>query len=107
MLKSIGAYAVRSDDPDNPLLADSIDTLNRVIALKWIGNWTPGSSVDVSDLRDALLAERWADAFTRWMELAGIWLNIYPSGIEIHEERDYPDSEFGFRLQTSRLFSQH
>lgn len=104
VLKSIGAYAVREGDPDNPLLADSLETLNRVIALKWIGPWNPPTGLDVRKLRAALLEERWGDAVTLWMDMAGERVSAFPSGLEIHEARDYPDDEFGPRIQTMRLF---
>lgn len=104
VLKSIGAYAIREDDPDNPLLADSVETLNKAIALHWIGRWQPPDGTDVGELRTALLSEDWAEAVLLWMRLADERLNIYPHGIEIHESRDYPDEEYGPHIQTMPLF---
>jgi len=106
VLKSIGAYAIRRSDPDRPLLADSEETLNKVIALRWIAEWEPAGDSEVEPIRKALLEERWADAVLAWMELTGETLDIFPHGLEIHEARDYPDDEFGVRIQTTRLFSQ-
>lgn len=107
MLKSIGAYAIRRSDPDHPLLADSEDTLNKVIALRWIAEWQPDDEADAESIRTALLEERWADAVLAWMELTGETLDIFPHGLEIHESRDYPDAEFGLRIQTTRLFTDN
>jgi len=104
VLKSIGAYAVRADDPDNPLLADSIETLNKVMALKWIGSWNPATGGAATQLREALLDEQWEQAVTLWMSLADEQVSVFPNGLEIHEGRDYPDDEFGPRLQTTALF---
>lgn len=105
VLKSIGAYAVRRSDPEQPpLLADSEETLNKVIALRWIGEWTPVGAPAGAAVRDAILDERWSDAVIGWMEATGEVLDIYPFGIEIHEARDYSDEEFGLRVQTTPLF---
>lgn len=105
VLKSIGAYAVRRSDPEQPpLLAEDEDTLNKVIALRWIGEWQPADPDLASAVREALLHERWADAVLGWMEATGEVLDIFPFGLEIHEARDYPDDEFGLRVQTTPLF---
>ena len=105
VLKSIGAYAVRRSDPEQPpLLAEDEETLNKVIALRWIGEWQPADPEAAAAVRDALLQERWADAVLGWMKAAGEVLDIFPFGLEIHEARDYPDEEFGLRVQTTPLF---
>lgn len=106
VLKSIGAYAVRRSDPEHPpLLADSQETLNKVIALRWIGEWTPADDdAAAASVRQAILDERWSDAVIGWMAATGEVLDIYPFGLEIHEDRDYPDDEFGPRVQTTPLF---
>ena len=104
-LKSIGAYAVRRSDPEQaPLLADSQETLNKVIALRWIGEWVPADDDIAAPIREAILEERWSDAVVGWMQATGEVLDIYPFGLEIHEARDYPDNEFGLRVQTTPLF---
>ncbi len=105
MLTTIGAFAVRRSDPElPPLLADSEETLNKVIALRWIGEWVPDDDEVAAPVRQAILDERWSDAVIGWMEATGEVLDIYPFGLEIHEARDYPDEEFGPRVQTTPLF---
>jgi hypothetical protein len=104
MLKTIGAYAVRRSDPDQPLLADSQDTLNKVIALRWIAEWAPGDDPAAESVRHALLEERWGEAVIGWMIATGEEVDIFPFGLEIHEARDYADDEFGPRIQTTPLF---
>jgi hypothetical protein len=104
VLKSIGAYAVRRSEPDQPLLADSQDTLNKVIALKWIAEWVPTDPVEAESIRRALLDERWGDAVIAWMRATGDEVDVFPFGLEIHEARDYADAEFGPRIQTTPLF---
>lgn len=105
VLKTIGAYAVRRSDPEQaPLLADCQETLNKVIALRWIGEWQPAHDDEAAEVRQAILDERWSDAVIGWMNATGEVLDIYPFGLEIHEARDYPDDEFGPRVQTTPLF---
>jgi hypothetical protein len=105
VLKSIGAYAVRRSDPEQPpLLAENEETLYKVIALRWIGEWRPTDADTARVVREALLREDWAAAVLGWMEATGEVLDIFPFGLEIHEARDYPDSEFGVRVQTTPLF---
>lgn len=106
VLKTIGAYAVRRSDPDQPLLADSQDTLNKVIALKWIAEWVPAVPARANHIRQALLEERWGDAVVGWMSETGEEVDIFPFGLEIHEARDYSDDEFGPRIQTTPLFRE-
>lgn len=100
----VGAYAVRETDPDAPLLADCEETLLRVIALRWIGQWVPPTPASATSLREALLAERWEDAVVEWLELTGEAISIYPYGIQVHDRTDYPCYEFGLRIQTTPLF---
>ena len=102
---SIGAYAIRRSDPESaPLLADSQETLNKVIALRWIGEWIPDDDTAAAPVRRAILDERWSDAVIGWMEATGEVLDIYPFNLEIHAAADYPDDEFGPRVQTTPLF---
>lgn len=103
--RSIGAYAVRRSDPEQaPLLADSLETLSKVISLRWIGEWVPTDDATADPVRRAILDERWDDAVIGWMAATGEVLDIYPFNLEIHDARDYPDDEFGLRVQTTPLF---
>lgn len=103
----IGAFAIRRSDPEQPpLLADSQETLNKVIALRWIGEWVPADPDEAAPVRQAILEERWSDAVLGWMAATGEVLDIYPFGLEVHEAEDYADEEFGPRVQTTPLFQQ-
>lgn len=104
--RTIGAYAVRRSDPEHLLLADSEDTLSKVIALRWIGEWVPGPSQSAAadEVRAAILAERWSDAVVAWMTATEEILDIFPFGLEVHVAADYSEAEFGPRVQTTPLF---
>lgn len=103
--RAIGAYAIRRSDPEQPpLLADSQETLNKIIALRWVGEWRPPDDELAEPVRQAILEERWGDAVVGWMEATGEVLDIYPFGLEVHHADDFPDDEFGPRVQTTPLF---
>ena len=95
---------MRRSDPDQPLLADSQDTLNKVIAVRWIAEWVPTDGADADAVCQALLEERWGDAVIGWMIATGEEVDIFPFGLEIHEASDFTDDEFGPRIQTTPLF---
>lgn len=105
--RTIGAYAIWRSDPERPpLLADSQDTLNKVIALRWIGEWSPEPDQDPAAqvVRQAILDERWSDAVVAWMNATSEVLDIFPFALEVHTDAGYPDAEFGPRVQTTPLF---
>lgn len=102
---TVGAHAIRRGDQTEILLADSQETLNKLIALRWVGEWTPEpGDVAADEVRQAILDERWGDAVSGWMDATDEVLDIYPFGVQIHEARDVPDGEFGPRVQTTPLF---
>ena len=106
MTSTIGAFAVRRDEPDSPLLADSEETLNKAIALHWIGAWEGNGLAGADAVRSALLEERWGDAVLAWMDATGETVDVYPHGLEVHTADRYPDEEFGLHIQTTALFRE-
>ncbi len=75
------ACAVVRDDPPEVFVAEDLETLNWVLALRLIAR-TPGS--DLPDpmraaLRTALLEERWGDAVALWMQIRPGVVDVYPS----------------------------
>ena len=101
---TVGAYAVRHRQPLDPLFAEDLDTLHKVIAIQWISTWQPTHHEQAERVRAALLAENWSDAVVEWMSSTGEVVDVYPHGVEIHRASDVPDEEFGLRIQTSPLF---
>ena len=83
------ACAVVRDDPPEILIAEDLETLNWVLALKLIAR-TPGIEVPV-DLREPLRAavgeERWGDAVELWMRIRPGGIDVYPSH-DFHTPRD-------------------
>jgi len=82
------AYAVVRSDPPAVFVADDVDTLQWVLALKLVAR-TPGPSLDAAtaeSLRHALLAEEWSRAVFEWIEATGTPVDVYPE-IEVYEAR--------------------
>ena len=103
VLKTIGAYAVGAVTPINPSrrLRGHPEQGHRPPLDRRMGS---GDARGRRSIRQALLDERWGDAVIGWMNATGEEVDIFPFGLEIHEARDYPDDEFGPRIQTTPLF---
>ena len=88
-MSSVVAYAVVHEDPPRVFIADDMETLNWVLALKLIvptdRNRLPDGVRDI--LRGALSEERWGEAVAAWITYTGIAVDVYPS-TELYEERD-------------------
>lgn len=83
------ALAVVRDDPPNVFIADDIETLNWVLALKLIAR-TAGHELDEGlrdHLRRALREEQWGEAVTTWMETRQPEVDVYPS-FTLYDPRD-------------------
>lgn len=99
------AYAVVRQDPPEVFVAEDVDVLNRVLALELVGR-TPSADLDKQEcaaLREALLAERWADAVVQWMRLRGVAVDVY-THLHVYTEQDAPPELVGAQLQFSPIF---
>jgi hypothetical protein len=101
------AYAVVRGDPPDVYVAEDIDTLHRVLALEVVAA-TPGSTVSEGQrqrIRDALLDERWGDAVVAWMDVTGMVVDVYSSGLEIWSAARFAEpEEAGIELRLRPLF---
>jgi hypothetical protein len=82
------SYAVVRTEPPQVYLADDIDTLQWVLALKVVARTHVRSlpDGDAESIRTALSEERWADAVVAWIGATDTPVDVYPS-IEVHEAR--------------------
>ena len=98
------ACAVLRDEPPLVFLADDLDTLNWVLALKLIAR-TPADEVPDGarqPLRDALIEERWGDAVALWMQLHEGAIDVY----ETHAHHCCDDVDLAAdELQFTPLFT--
>mgnify|MGYP000259329128 CR=1 FL=1 len=80
-MATLVAVAVLHGDTPDVLVADDVDTLHWIIALRFVAQ-TPPSRLENDDLehiRTALREERWGDAVERWMRATDAALDVYAS----------------------------
>jgi hypothetical protein len=99
------AYAVVRDEPPTVYAAETIDVLQRLLALEVVAR-TPPVALDRSAnerMRRALLDERWADAVVEWIDTTGIAIDVY-THLHVYSEMELPNDLIGAQLQFSPLF---
>lgn len=106
MSRPLVAYAVVRDDPPTVFIAEDLDVLQRLLALKVVAHTEterlPPPGVDL--LRRALLEERWGDAVVRWIRHTGIPIDVYTERVATGD--DVPAELIGAQLQFTPLFRQ-
>lgn len=85
----IVSYAIVRDDPPELFLAEDVETLQWVLALRLVAQTRPGDLPEgtLSSLRDALVAQRWGDAVSEWIDATGRIVDVYPSE-KVYSARD-------------------
>ena len=99
------AYAVVRDEPPTVYAAESMDVLQRLLALEVVARSVP---VDLDPkarerMRKALLDERWADAVVEWIDTTGVAIDVY-THMHVYSDEDLPDELIGAQLQFAALF---
>lgn len=99
------AYAVVRDEPPTVYAADSIEVLQRLLALEVVARSVPNDlEVKARErMRKALLDERWADAVVEWIDTTGTAIDVYTQ-MHVYSEDDLPSELIGAQLQFSPLF---
>ena len=99
------AYAVVRDTPPTVYAADTIEVLQRLLALEVVARTLP-SALNESGrarLQRALLDERWADAVVEWIDTTGVPIDVY-THLHVYADDDLPNDLIGAQLQFSPLF---
>lgn len=99
------AYAVVRDSPPTVYAADSLEVLQRLLALEVVARTPPADlrSDARERMRAALLAERWADAVVEWITSTGIAIDVY-THLHVYSDLELPNQLIGAQLQFSSLF---
>lgn len=98
------ATAVVHTEPASVYLADDIDTLHRVLALEVVARTDPTLlNGKGSEIRSALLDERWGDAVVSWIRETGTGIDVYTNN-SVYTADDLPADLIGAQLQFARLF---
>ena len=99
------AYAVVRDEPPTVYAAESIEILQRLLALEVVARSVP-AELDAKSrerMRKALLDERWADAVVEWIDTTHTGIDVYTQ-LHVYAESDLPDDLIGAQLQFAPLF---
>lgn len=75
------ACAVVRDEPPQVFIADDVDTLHWVLALRLVAATDPRSLArdTVQSIRRSLLDEQWSDAVLHWIAATSTAVDVYPS----------------------------
>jgi hypothetical protein len=101
------ACAIVRDSPPRVLLAESLDVLQRVVALEVVAQTAPDSfdSDITARIRAALLGERWADALVEWITHTGVAVDVYDEDeINVWTEAAIGTDLSSIQLQFAPLF---
>lgn len=99
------AYAVVRDEPPTVYAAETIDVLQRLLALEVVARSVPTEleAKSRSRMAKALLDERWADAVVEWIDTTGTAIDVYTQ-LHVYSEDDLPSDLIGAQLQFAPLF---
>ena len=100
------AVAVVRGDPPDVFLASSVAVLGRLLALNLVARADPNDfrrQGTLTDVRAALLEERWADALVHWMEATGSVVDGYPDEVVWTDARLDSEST-ALELRVARVF---
>jgi hypothetical protein len=106
-VQRIAVAIVKSDTP-RVLLADSAETLARVLALQVVAHTPPTeiASVDhLEDIRDALLAEEWGRAVELWLLATDEELDAYPDE-EVLTAKSLDDERAAMEIRLAPIFDE-
>jgi len=99
------AYAVVRDEPPTVYAAETMEVLQRLLALEVVARSVP-SNLDVKSrerMRKALLDERWADAVVEWIDTTGVAIDVY-THLHVYSDDDLPNDLIGAQLQFAPLY---
>lgn len=99
------AYAVVRDEPPTVYAAESMDVLQRLLALEVVARSVPADlEVTARDrMRKALLDERWAEAVVEWIDTTGVAIDVY-THLHVYSDADLPSGLIGAQLQFAPLY---
>ena len=99
------AYAVVRSEPPEVFLATDVEVLHRVLAAELVARAASGTFDinELTELREALLEERWGDAVSRWIACSGIEVDVY-THLHVYSSEDLPPDLIGAQIQFSPLF---
>ncbi len=105
----VGAFAIAREEEPQVFLAESVDVLARVLALRLVAQLEAASVRSPSrlhEMRSALLEERWADALVAWIEETGIPVDVYDEPLTVWSEAALDADQASFEIRMAPLFAE-
>ena len=99
------AYAVVRSEPPEVFLATDVEVLHRVLAAELVARAASGTFDlnELTELREALLEERWGEAVSRGIAYSGVEVDVY-THLHVYSSEDLPPDLIGAQIQFSPLF---
>lgn len=99
----MGAYAIVRSDTPVIVLAEDAEAISRAIAMEVVAQLPAGevsSRSRLSEMREALLEERWDDALVAWMDETSCVVDVYtaPTKVWTTEALDLDSTSLEIRL---------
>jgi hypothetical protein len=95
------AYAVIRHDPPGVFVAEDLDVLHWVLAIKLVAQTSAAeiSPAQARSLRRALVEERWGDAVAEWIDITGVPVDVYDdlplwTSLEVSADTAVPELQF-------------
>lgn len=104
----IGAFAIaRGEEAPTVFLAETPEVLDRVLALCLVAQMSAAdvsSESRLSEMRQALLEERWGDAVAAWIDESDLPVDVYSYGPKVWTVDDLDLDHALLEIRVSPLF---
>lgn len=104
----VGAYAVVRGEEPQVFLATDETVLARALAVYLVAQ-LPAADVSsqarLSEMQDALLDERWADALVAWMDETGVAVDVYDEAPRVWSGDDLDLDQATLEMRVAPLFA--
>lgn len=107
-MSSAGAYAIVRGEEPQLVLAENADVLSRALALTLVAQLSANrvsSASRLTEMREALLEERWADALVSWMEETDTAVDVYDEAPRIWTGVELDQEQASMEIRVSPLFT--
>ena len=103
----VGAYAIVRTPEPTVFLAEDAATISRVLAAHLVAQLPAhevASAARLTEMRSALLEERWADAVIAWIEETGTAVDVYEGAPKVWTACDLDAALETLEIQMAPLF---
>ena len=104
----VGAYAVVRGEEPQVFLASDAEVLARALAVYLVAQLPAAdvlSPARLTEMRQALLEERWADALVAWMDETGVAVDVYDEAPKVWSKDDLDLEQATLEMRVAPLFA--